>query len=478
VDDEVRETDQGVRVLLSEKDIELMSVDYDLGEGNKLWINESNENGLFDVEFINAQESDQERYIKYASDPSFYCTDPNCASKPMDEFYGSYQFADTILERMDHLMIQNPDFVKKSSIGKTYEGRDHTIYKLTNYKKSGWESNKVVFYWCGTHPREAMADMGCPYLMENLLLKEQNGSSSDFELMNGLLNEVTFIILPVLNLDGLHYNNKYNSDIFVLKEALDNGTLDTPEMEEIWQRYYDTKMHRKTMAPNTVRCESATSWEDVGDRWTPPPFNATECIERFFGVDLNRKWPSHWMGGGASSTVRSATYAGLQAGDQIETQNIMGLIKELAENERFLSSVDVHCCADMWLVPTGWHPCKNTNENGNCLETYGDGEAFDLPLLKDWSKVVTDAIYKVNGNQFVYGDISTTIYPAAGSSVDWIYEKFGIIYNAAPELRLDPQSAQTTIGIDQFYPPNDLITPSIKGEIYAINILILKQVSL
>lgn len=113
---------------------------------------------------------------------------------------------------MDHLMMQNPDFVKKSSTGKTYEGRDHTIYKLTNYKKPGWESNKVVFYWCGTHPREATADMGCPNLMKNLLLKAQNGSTSDFKLKNGLLNEVTFVILPVLNLDGLHYNNKYNNN--------------------------------------------------------------------------------------------------------------------------------------------------------------------------------------------------------------------------------------------------------------------------
>jgi murein tripeptide amidase MpaA len=464
VDDEVRQTDQGVRVLLSEKDIELMRVDdYELGEANKLWINGPNENGFFDVEFINAQEFDQERYIKYASDPSFYCTDPNCASKPMDEFYGSYQFADAIFERMDHLMMQNPDFVEKSSIGKTYQGRDHTIYKLTNYKKSGWESNKVVFYWCGTHPREAMAVMGCPYLMENLLLKELNGSSSDFDLMNGLLNEVTFIILPVLNLDGLHYNNKYNSDIFVLKEALDNGTLDTPEMEEIWWRYYLAKMQRKNMAPNTVRCESASSWKDVGDRWTPPPFNATECIEHFFGVDLNRNWPSHWMGGGADSALPSINYAGLYAADQIETQNIMGLIKELAENKRLLSSVDVHCCVDMFFVPTGWHPCKTSDENGKCLETYG--EAFDLPLLQDWGRVVTDAIYKVNGNQFYYGD-STTLYGVSGSSVDWVYEKFGIIYTAVIELRQDPRSARTPISIDVFYPPNDLITPSIKGEIY------------
>lgn len=137
------------------------------------------------------------------------------------------------------------------------------------------------------------------------------------------------------------------------------------------------------MAPNTFRCENASSWVDVGvvgDTWTPPPFNATECIERFFGVDLNRNWPSHWMGGGAMSTVRSATYAGLHSGDQIETQNIMGLIKDLAESKRLLSSVDIHCCADLWLVPTGWHPGR-TPSSRNCLETYG--EAFNLPLLKD-----------------------------------------------------------------------------------------------
>jgi hypothetical protein len=70
----------------------------------------------------------------------------------------------------------------------------------------------------------------------------------------------------------------------------------------------------------------------------------------------------------------------------------------------------------------------------------------------------------------VSGDISTTIYPAAGSSIDWIYEKFSLIFSGAPELRVDLQAVQSTIGIDRFHPPNELITPSIKGELDAVDL--------
>jgi hypothetical protein len=50
------------------------------------------------AEFLDAQEKDQELFITYALDPSFICTElaEDCASKSMDEFFGSYQVPDAI----------------------------------------------------------------------------------------------------------------------------------------------------------------------------------------------------------------------------------------------------------------------------------------------------------------------------------------------------------------------------------------------
>ena len=99
---------------------------------------------------------------------------------------------------------------------------------LTNYDKVGWEEIKVVLYSCGMHPRKQVALMTCPYIIENLLLNEQ--ASSESNLKDGLLNEITFVINPIFNIDGFHFNYKYNSDIHPLKEAIDSGTLATDKI--------------------------------------------------------------------------------------------------------------------------------------------------------------------------------------------------------------------------------------------------------
>jgi len=168
------------------------------------------------------------------------------------------------------------------------------------------------------------------------------------------------------------------------------------------------------------------------------------------------------MGGGSSSSISSAIYAGLSPADQDETQNMMNFVQSVVTNDRLLSTIDVHCCGDLWLLPTGWHTCKtDLNERGRCPETYGG--AFDLPLSMKWGEAITDAIAEVRGNEFVYGPIGTVIYTAAGSGLDWMYEKFGTVFLGSPEIHRDSSS---TGGISTFYPNNGAIQPSVQ-EVYA-----------
>ena len=48
---------------------------------------------------------------------------------------------------------------------------------------------------------------------------------------------------------------------------------------------------------------------------------------------------------------------------------------------------------------------------------------------------ITDAIFSVHRTRFVYGSIVDTIYPAAGSSADWVYDELNVACSFAPELR-------------------------------------------
>jgi Zinc carboxypeptidase len=280
-----------------------------------------------------------------------------------------------------------------------------------------------------------------------------------------------YIFIALFNVDGLdgfYHVHSVDDDIFKLQAAMESGSLDTDENIAIWHRYTKAKLHRKTMAPNTVRCNAATSWVDIGvgvqflDQF--PPFNRSYCIEHYFGTDLNRNFPSHWMGIGAHSNIFDDAYAGLYAGDQIETQNYMKLMQDLHENGTVLTSTDIHCCGDMWLLPGGWHPCKIWDEDAwACVETYG--ESLDAPVAMEWGKVVTDAIFQVNGNQFTYGPVTTTIYPAAGSGMDWLYETFGSVYLGSPEIHRDSRGENFT-ALYEFSPPNENILPAIQ-EVYA-----------
>ena len=55
--------------------------------------------------------------------------------------------------------------------------------------------------------------------------------------------------------------------------------------------------------------------------------------------------------------------------------------------------------------------------------------------LSQMSKEITDAIYSVHRTQFVYGAIFEVIYPASGSSADWLYDELDVACSYAPELR-------------------------------------------
>ena len=69
------------------------------------------------------------------------------------------------------------------------------------------------------------------------------------------------------------------------------------------------------------------------------------------------------------------------------------------------------------------------------------GWTSQLPPLKQYylqnngSQAATSAIYAVHKKVYTYGPISTTIYPASGSSADFAYGVQDTLYSYALELR-------------------------------------------
>ena len=91
-----------------------------------------------------------------------------------------------------------------------------------------------------------------------------------------------------------------------------------------------------------------------------------------------------------------------------ETQAISKYVSSLAN---VVSYIDVHSYTQLWMFPWGY-TCSKKIE--------------DYKLLNEASKQATAAMKGVNGLTFAYGGICETIYPAAGSSIDWTYGEKGI----------------------------------------------------
>jgi len=150
------------------------------------------------------------------------------------------------------------------------------------------------------------------------------------------------------------------------------------------------RMHRKTMMPSG--CSSSP------------------------GTDPNRNWDFHWNEAGSSTNPCSESYAGKSAADQPEVQAVQQFI---CETDDFLGYINFHSYSQLWMAPWG----------------YTSAKADDYDVHNEAAKAAVDALKAVHGTSFEYGPISTTIYPASGSSADYTYGVCGTLFSYGAELR-------------------------------------------
>lgn len=157
----------------------------------------------------------------------------------------------------------------------------------------------------------------------------------------------------------------------------------------------------------------------------------------------NRNWDFHWnkggREGGSSDDPCADDYKGPSAFSAPEAANIGNYLKNLPN---VVSYIDFHAYSQLWMTPYGFTGTPPDN-----YETY----------LKPLADKAVAALKKVNGTVFTAGDIYNTIYPAAGSSIDYALS-VGVGAPFAVELR--------DTGRFGFNLPADQIIPSGK-EVWA-----------
>lgn len=120
------------------------------------------------------------------------------------------------------------------------------------------------------------------------------------------------------------------------------------------------------------------------------------------GVDLNRNWGYQWGGEGSSGSTNSETYRGPSPFSEPETQ---ATSKYVTDHPNILAYCDYHSYSQLVMYPWGY-TAAFPPDHAEFLSVTGQMAAL---------------IKAKHGMTYQFGPVYTTIYPASGVSVDWVY---------------------------------------------------------
>jgi hypothetical protein len=116
--------------------------------------------------------------------------------------YGGFYTWPEIAARLAELERRHPERLSRASLGKTWEGRDIPLLKVSDHAARD-EDEPEILLMAGIHPREQQPQICLMNLLEELL----DGYGKD-ERLTRLVDGREIWILPVLNVDGKVYDMK------------------------------------------------------------------------------------------------------------------------------------------------------------------------------------------------------------------------------------------------------------------------------
>ncbi|KAM3719084.1 Zinc carboxypeptidase A [Dirofilaria immitis] len=162
------------------------------------------------------------------------------------------------------------------------------------------------------------------------------------------------------------------------------------------------------------------------------------------GADANRNWGYRWGEAGANRSPCSNIYPGSAAFSEVETAGIRDFITYQIRDLKIY--ISLHSYGQLFLAPWGY-----TNDKPN--NYYDQKQAASLAV---------EAIRNRTGAKYNYGTISELMYPASGTSIDYMQDK-GVPYIYGIELR--PEDAENNFG---FTIPARFIEPTGEEMISAL----------
>lgn len=236
-------------------------------------------------------------------------------------FFQDYRDLNTIYTWLKILRETFPDQVDYEVIGQTHEGRDIVVYHVSASKSHDQEKKKTIVLTSGIHSREWISVSSSLFLLYNIL-KNKDKPAEQF-----VLNNLDFLIVPVMNPDGYVY---------------------TWEHDRLWRK----------------------NRQDTG-------------VAICNGIDIDSSFNYHWRP--SVGTPCSEGYAGQAPLEALEALHFSNYINKTSADHQYFGYIDLHSYSQSILYPYGYSCDAETRDQENLLElAYGLAKAIRWTSTKQY----------------------------------------------------------------------------------------------
>ncbi|KAJ0117662.1 zinc carboxypeptidase [Diaporthe amygdali] len=315
-------------------------------------------------------------------------------------FFRNYQPHKVVVRWMRLIEAMFPSFVRFTTIGQTYEGREIPALVVGPGLSDQGQPRKTLVIMGGSHAREWISTTTVNYLAWALIT-----SYGKDPLVTKFLNKFDVVFIPELNPDGIEY---------------------TWSADRLWRK---SRQHTS--------------------------------LQFCRGLDLDHAFGYQWDGSGVhQNDPCSESYGGDEPWESVEVSALRdwARIQVEANNVDFVGLVDLHSYSQQILFPYAY-TCGVEPPNIEKMEELALGLAKSIRLFSGESYSVKPACRGAVTDSNT--EKALRIEPTGGSAIDWFYHELGAHYSYQIKLR-DTGSYGFLLPSDQIIPTGEEILQSIK----------------
>ncbi|KAF3760230.1 Zn-dependent exopeptidase [Cryphonectria parasitica EP155] len=322
-------------------------------------------------------------------------------------FFQNYQPHKVVMRWMRLVEAMFPSFVRYTTIGQSYEGRDIPALVVSGSNAASRDRTKprkTLVVMGGSHAREWISTTTVNYLAWSFIT-----SYGKDMLITKFLQSHDVVFIPELNPDGIEY---------------------TWTADRLWRK---SRQHTSMMFCRGLDLDHAFGYE----------------------------WDSSSRAGHTNDPC-SESYGGDEPWESVEVAALRDWARTEAENNNadFVGLVDLHSYSQQILFPYAYS-CAEDPPNLEKLQELAMGLAKSIRLFSGETYAVKPACQGAVPDSLSSSADGLRIEPSGGSAIDWFYHEMGAHYSYQIKLR-DTGSYGFLLPSEHIIPTGEEILQALK----------------